>query len=238
MVTLVVVMYAVVIFSDGSKLGQVRRTNRKDTDLQEVLPTPDDSHMHDSWKEMEYSVNKKVRKAHPELNTKRRKAKRKKFKHKSMRGKAKSRKIMKLRTSGNHTLRNNQEKKKPKSLALKRSKTQTKTIQNLETKTERDQETDCGECDQLECPTFDAMVKYCPSGVVKDKCGCCAQCASSVGMPCYTSNSPLKWTAPCGNDLECLPATMRGSDIKQARRVWGSKVSLEGNDILYDIASS
>ncbi|XP_039258133.2 kazal-type serine protease inhibitor domain-containing protein 1-like [Styela clava] len=87
----------------------------------------------------------------------------------------------------------------------------------------------CRTCFWQECPTIDVMKRHCPSGIVRDQCNCCAQCASGVGMPCYmTSFAPI-WLPPCGDDLECIPA-YGGADFDDENQTpsWGSNRNSEG----------
>merc|ERR1712142_1255142 len=61
------------------------------------------------------------------------------------------------------------------------------------------QKTDCGDCDRADCPELGK----CPTGVVKDFCGCCDVCAGRMGDRCQNTTEENPLYLPCGIDLVC-----------------------------------
>jgi len=57
----------------------------------------------------------------------------------------------------------------------------------------------CGDCDRADCPELGK----CPTGVVKDFCGCCDVCAGRMGDRCQNSTEEAPVYLPCGTDLVC-----------------------------------
>lgn len=61
------------------------------------------------------------------------------------------------------------------------------------------QHAECGDCDRADCPELGK----CPTGVVKDFCGCCDVCAGKMGERCQNTTEETPLYLPCGNDLVC-----------------------------------
>jgi len=57
----------------------------------------------------------------------------------------------------------------------------------------------CGDCDRANC----SEVGKCPTGVVKDLCGCCDVCAGKMGDRCQNATQDALLYLPCGSDLVC-----------------------------------
>jgi len=57
----------------------------------------------------------------------------------------------------------------------------------------------CGDCDRADCPELGK----CPTGVVKDFCGCCDMCAGRMGDRCQNTTEETPLYLPCGIDLVC-----------------------------------